>query len=162
MIKKALNNSLGTDGFKPLDAILNKGFEEVKALQRKIKQTADGTLEKLTNGENDFIASKAKAVDGYVFQKLTGALSADAEFKIDKTGLYIVEADIPNIGIKYSTMIYISNLTNEFRSSFFGSLASENLNLIFENGYLRVGNSPSWRIVGVYRLNVVVEEANNI
>jgi hypothetical protein len=162
MIKKALNNSLGTDGFKPLDVILNKGFEEVKALQRKIKQTADGTLEKLTNGKNDFITAKAKAVDGYVFQKLTGALSADAEFKIDKTGLYMVEADIPAIGIKYSTMIYISNLTNEFRSSFFGSSASENLNLIFENGYLRVGNSPSWRIVGVYRLNVVVEEANNI
>lgn len=53
-IKKAINSTLGTSGFKPLDKIVEDSFSEVVARQNEIKNA-------LESGENDFIVSFAKS-----------------------------------------------------------------------------------------------------
>lgn len=53
-IKKAINSTLGTSGFKPLDKIITDSFGEVVEKQNKLK----GSLE---SGDNDFIVKFAKS-----------------------------------------------------------------------------------------------------
>lgn len=53
-IKKAINSTLGTSGFKPLDKIITDSFGEVVEKQNELK----GSLE---SGDNDFIVKFAKS-----------------------------------------------------------------------------------------------------
>lgn len=59
-IKAALNSTLGTANFKPLNKIIEDGFQEVSKIQNSIKETADTTLRNLISGENDYIAKWSK------------------------------------------------------------------------------------------------------
>lgn len=52
-IKKAINSTLGTSGFKPLDKIVEDSFSEVVARQNEFKEA-------LETGNNNFIASFVK------------------------------------------------------------------------------------------------------
>ena len=53
-IKKAINSTLGTSGFKPLDKIITDSFGEVVGKQNELK----GALE---SGDNNFIVEFAKS-----------------------------------------------------------------------------------------------------
>lgn len=55
-IKKAINSTLGTSGFKPLDKIITDSFSEVVGKQNELKGD-------LTSGENEYIVSKSKVSD---------------------------------------------------------------------------------------------------
>lgn len=55
-IKKAINSTLGTSGFKPLDKIITDSFSEVVSKQNELKDD-------LTSGENEYIVSKSKVSD---------------------------------------------------------------------------------------------------
>lgn len=59
-IKAALNSTLGTSGFKPLDKIIEDGFGEVSKIQKDIKETADTTLQNLKSGENEYVVKMSK------------------------------------------------------------------------------------------------------
>lgn len=69
-IKKAINSTLGTKNFKPLDKIIEDGFVEVKEKQNAIGETADSTLDALENGENEFSVKFANFVTSLFAQKL--------------------------------------------------------------------------------------------
>lgn len=69
-IKKSINSTLGTSEFKPLDKIIEDGFNDVKNKQEDIQETADSTLEALTTGENNFITNYAKSVTSLFAEKL--------------------------------------------------------------------------------------------
>lgn len=55
-IKKAINSTLGTSGFKPLDKIITDSFSEVVEKQNQIKNN-------LENGENDYEVERARFSD---------------------------------------------------------------------------------------------------
>lgn len=59
-IKAALNSTLGTKDFKPLDKIIEDGFQEVSEIQNSIREAADTTLQNLKSGENDYIVKMSK------------------------------------------------------------------------------------------------------
>lgn len=156
-IKKALNNSLGTDNFEPLDVILNNGFKEVKALQREIKQTADGTLEKLTNGENDYITAKAKAVDGYVFEDVTN-WDEDDKMQITQTGLYMCKIKANSSRSERTlAFFFIDDLNGDYHSTpIFDPKSDYKISyMTIKDGILSM---YGFRNVRVYRLNIIIKE----
>lgn len=55
-IKKAINSTLGTSGFKPLDKIITDSFSEVVEKQNQIKNN-------LENGENAYEVKKSRESD---------------------------------------------------------------------------------------------------
>ena len=59
-IKHAINSSVGTENFKPLNEIVEDAFNTIIGEQNSMRQ-------KLSTGENDFIVSKAKSVETNVF-----------------------------------------------------------------------------------------------
>ena len=69
-IKKAINSTLGTKNFKPLDKIIEDGFVEVKEKQNAIGETANSTLEALTTGVNNYSVKFADSVKKLFAQRL--------------------------------------------------------------------------------------------
>lgn len=77
-IKNAINSTIGTENFKPLDEIVGDAFNTIVSEQNSIKQ-------KLSTGENDFYVYRAKNVD------ISGFLGVLEEYNAGKiaTGSYI-------------------------------------------------------------------------
>ena len=77
-IKNAINSTIGTEDFKPLDKLVGDAFDTIVSEQNSIKQ-------KLSTGENDFYVDRAKNVD------IGGFLGVLEEYNAGKiaTGSYI-------------------------------------------------------------------------
>ena len=93
-IKKAINSTLGTTNFKPLDQIINKGFDDVSAIQAQIKEKSDNTLDALESGENNFTANFAKSVTSLFAKKIEDKDTSSFGYKFDLyesgEGLYMI------------------------------------------------------------------------
>ena len=156
-IKKALNDSIGTKQFKPLNRILDDGFNAVKILQNEIKHTADNTLQKLESGENDFISAKAKAVDGYVFEDVTN-WDEENKMQITQTGLYMCKIKA-NLSRTERTLafFFIDDLKGDYHSTpILDPEADYKINyMTIKDGILSMYGFSNVR---VYRLNIIIKE----
>ena len=60
-IKKAINSTVGTDAFKPLNEIVEDSFLKIVEKQNSTQKSLKETQDSLTSGENEFIVAYAKS-----------------------------------------------------------------------------------------------------
>lgn len=93
-IKKAINSTIGTSGFKPLDKIITDSFSEVVRKQNQIKNN-------LENGENDYEVERARFSDFATNVLLPNdeLNSKTVNLGADMThGIYVVTLEIYSVG----------------------------------------------------------------
>lgn len=169
-IKAALNSTLGTKDFKPLDKIIDDGFKQVSEMQDAIRETADTTLEKLESGENEYsvknavVAQSADIVTQYAFEKIFESSNGVGEIALkEKQGLYLImhspEGWIP-ISHLNTTFLYVPDaeiLQKIIDDDGIVNSSDGEIAYSYESGkiYYKYSNR---RIYMLYRLNVKVTE----
>lgn len=171
-IKAALNSTLGTKDFKPLDKIIDDGFKQVSEMQDVIRETADTTLEKLESGENEYsvknavVAQSADVVTKYAFEKIYEGKDEPVDgirtIRLKgRYGLFLVmhseERYIPIKEMK-TTFLYVPNIstTSDTEDGIINS-SDGDIAYSYETDSI-YHKYTDRRIYMIYRLNVKVTE----
>lgn len=169
-IKAALNSTLGTANFKPLNKIIEDGFQKVSEIQANIKEIAITTLEKLESGENEYsvknavVAQSADIVTQYAFEKIFESSNGVREIALkEKQGLYLImhsaERYIPTSHLN-TTFLYVPDAeTLQKIIDDDGTINSsdDEIAYSYESGKI-YHQYIDRRIYMIYRLNVKVTE----
>lgn len=134
-IKKAINSTLGTSGFKPLDKIITDSFGEVVEKQNELK----GALE---SGDNDFIVEFAKSsanieVGSYVGTGTYGENSPNSlTFSFEPKFVHII--GVRTSGTSSSNEIqFVSGSEVAYYARYYRAVSAD------------VYNVPEWKVINV-------------
>lgn len=169
-IKAALNSTLGTANFKPLNKIIEDGFQKVSEIQANIKEIAITTLEKLESGENEYsvknavVAQSADIVTQYAFEKIFESSIGVRGIALNgKQGLYLImhsdDRYEPITPLK-TTFLYVPDAeTSQKIIDDDGRIISSDgdITYSYESGKI-YHQYTDRRIYMIYRLNVKVTE----
>ena len=174
-IKAALNSTLGTANFKPLNKIIEDGFQKVSEIQANIKEIAITTLEKLKSGENEYsvknavVAQSADVVTKYAFEKIYEGKDepVDGIRTIRLKGRYglflVMHSEEHYIPIKAmrTTFLYVPNIstTSDTEDGIINS-SDGDIAYSYETDSI-YHKYTDRRIYMIYRLNVKVTEVQN-
>ena len=169
-IKAALNSTLGTANFKPLNKIIEDGFQKVSEIQANIKEIAITTLKKLESGENEYsvknavVAQSADIVTQYAFEKIFESSYGVREIVLNgKQGLYLImhsDDRYDPITPLNTTFLYVPDAeTLQKIIDYDGVIISSDRDIAYsyESGKI-YHKYTDRRIYMLYRLNVKVTE----
>lgn len=155
-IKKALNSSIGTEGFKPLDKIIETGFDEVKQKQDEIKNTADSTLLKLQTGNNEFKVAFAESVSSFIAAEIE-VIKPEDERKsqyadLPQKGLYMITLYDSETHDNFVGFVYYGGVTSSSYTYYLTPMKNYQGSVV--NGRY---NAPLGHDAKVYLINVVFD-----
>ena len=120
-IKKAINSTLGTKDFEPLDKLINRWFD--KALEIKTK---------LESGNNEYVVEDAR--NAYAINYMSNKSVSNNRIQVLEYGIYLVQATVS--GVLCSFVLNVpEGSASQIRSTpdpIYG-----NNYVFYENGFIR-------------------------